>query len=151
MKKMITVLLILMLVSVFIAGCSGQNSPADAPVDAAEPAGKIDGGITLAEIRKAAEDAGYKVTDEYQASFMKEVVGGFTVQVLADNQDTLYSILECGTEEAAVSNAKDIDDAGYNISVRNGRILGCYDAAVKDGETKDIITSIVMGKPIPNK
>ena len=151
MKKLTIILLLLMLASACLTGCSGQSSPEGVPADAAETAGKKDGGATLAEIRKAAEDAGYNVTDEYQAAFMKDVVGGFTVQVVADNKDMLYSILECETEDAAVKNATDIDDAGDNISVRNGRILGCYDVETKDGDTKDIITSIVMGKPIANK
>ncbi|MDF2531799.1 MAG: hypothetical protein K0Q65_1380, partial [Clostridia bacterium] len=52
---------------------------------------------------------------------------------------------------AAVKNAKAIEDAGYNIAIRNGKILSCYGVDKKDGISKDILASIVVGKPISNK
>ncbi|NPV93324.1 MAG: hypothetical protein HPY50_21400 [Firmicutes bacterium] len=156
MRKIIAVLLLLTLACFGPAGCAGQNDGADgrqlgaapgAPANTADTAGKKDGGLTLAEIRKAAKEAGYNVSDGHNLVFMKEVKDGFSVRIVADGQDVIYSVIECKTEDAAVKNAKDIDDAGYNIAIRSGKILTCYGVDKKDGTVKDILASIVAGRP----
>lgn len=151
MRKVIAVLCILTLVLPVLAGCGektvGQGGPASS-VQASAPVEANAGGVTLAEMRKAAEDSGYAVTDDYVAVFMKDVVGGFAVEIVADEQDVIYSVLECKTEDAAIQNAKDIDEAGYNIAIRNGRFLTCYGVDNKAGTVKDILAAIMAGKPV---
>lgn len=66
-------------------------------------------------------------------------------------QDVIYSVIECKTEEAAIQNVKDIDDAGYNIAIRNGKFLTCYGVDKKDGTAKDILFSILTGEPFAKK
>ncbi|MDF2890384.1 MAG: hypothetical protein K0R80_751 [Clostridia bacterium] len=161
MKKLVMVLLVLILAFSGFAGCSEQNISTDgqkveqaggAPENSATKSASGDNSsVTLAEIRKSAEGAGYNVSDGHQLVYMDDVAEGFTVQIIADNQDVLYSVIECKTEDAAIKNAKAIDDAGYNIAIRNGKILSCYGVDKKDGISKDILASIVVGKPISNK
>jgi hypothetical protein len=54
-------------------------------------------------------------------------------------------------EEAAINYAKAIDEAGYSISLRNGKILTCYSADNEDGSIKDILTTLLAGKPVSKK
>ena len=151
MKKYIVVLLLFTLALSGLAGCTGQK-PASATGAAQNQESQSPvsekGGLTLKEIKKAAEDSGYAVTDDYIASFMKDVVDGFAVEIVADEQDVIYSVLECKTEDAAISNAKEIDDAGYNIAIRNGRFMTCYGVDKKDGTIKDILAAILDGKAV---
>ena len=58
---------------------------------------------------------------------MKDIVDGITIEIVAGGENTFYSVVECASEEAAVSNAKEVDDAGYSISL-NGRFVSCYNA-----------------------
>lgn len=159
MKKIIAILLMLTLACAGIVGCAGNSAPidgqkpgpnADASENPTSPSSVPDSGAaTLAQIKKAAQDAGYTVADGHNLVFLKEVVDGFTVQFVADDQDTIYSVVECKTEEAAIANAKDIDDAGYSIAIRSGKILTCYSVDVKDGTAKEILKSILAGNPLP--
>lgn len=160
MKKTLIALLILLLACVGFTGCTGQNpaevsAAQDSPIPSSVPtdqnAGVTVNGITLKEIREATEAAGYPVSDGHQLVFMKDVDDGFTVEIVADGQDTLYSVIECKTEDAAIKNAKDIDDAGYNIALRSGKILTCYNADIEGVTTKKILESILAGKPISNE
>lgn len=154
MKKGIAAICILILIGLVFAGCSGQNAPADGQAAEGEDAGTgaaaSGGGITLEDMRRAAEDSGYTVGDEHSLFFMTDVKDGFSVQIVADGQDTVYSVLECGSEDAAIKNAQEIDDAGYNIAIRNGRFLTCYGVENKDGAIKDILTSILNGEKAAN-
>ncbi len=144
MRKLTAVVLVCMLVLLALAGCAGQS--ANAPANTSSGGNASGGGVTLAQMKAAAQSAGYPVTDDYVAWFMAEVTGGFTVEV----GDTVYSILECGTEQAAIDNAKEIDDAGYNIAIRTGKIVACY-GVDDDASVKDILTSILAGDPVPNE
>jgi hypothetical protein len=137
MKKLAVLLISLLLMGSIFGGCGGSKDSS--------------GGLSLDKIKKAAKDAGYKVTDDYQAAFLDDVSAGFSVEIIADDQDVIYSILECGSEESAIKNAKTIDDAGYNIAVRRGKILTFYNVDNKNGIGKDILISIVEGKPKANK
>ena len=144
---------LILLVSAF-AGCAKESAPEDAQggspdTQSAAPAvAEPAGGVTLADMRKAAEDSGYIVGDDYIAAFMQEVKDGFSVEIVADNSDTIYSVLECGTEEAAILNAQDIDDAGYNIALRNGRFLTCYGVDKKDGTIAGILSALLRGEAV---
>lgn len=40
------------------------------------------------------------MSDGHQV-FMKDTVGGITIEIAADGEHTLYSVIECKTEEAA--------------------------------------------------
>ncbi len=152
MRKWIAFLCCLMLAQSLLTGCAGQSpsavgqTPDPKGAVTVAPSDKSTSGVTLAAIRKAAEDSGYKVTDGHKLAGMKEVKDGFSVQIKADGQDTIYSIIECKTEEAAVKNAQDIDAAGYNIAIRNGKFLTCYAKDKKDGTIKDILATLLSGK-----
>lgn len=152
-KKLTFVLIVLCLLALTVAGC-GQNQqagPAASSADNADNAAPApqDSGLTLAEIRQAAVDSGYAVSDDYQSISLEDVQSGFAVEIVSDNQDVIYSILECGSEEAAIQNAKEVDDAGYNIALRNGVFLTFYGVDKKDGDIKDILTTLLKGKPVP--
>jgi len=104
---------------------------------------------SISDIRKAAEEAGYTVSDDYVDAFMEDVTGGFAVEVHVDDVDAIYSVLECGTEEVCITNAQLIDEAGRNVAVRRGRILSNFSSDLKGTQHEAIITSIVEGKPLP--
>lgn len=156
MKKILLVVLITALLCAALSGCAGQ---ADKPAGAATPDSTVSGGapgaepqsagLTLAQIKTAAEAAGYSVSDGHQLVFMKDAIGGISIEIVADGDDTLYSVVECATEEAAISNAKEIDDAGYSISLRNGKFISCYNADNKGEERKQLLTAILSCEPLP--
>ena len=138
MKKAIPILLILALIYTTLAGCAmpagpqkpqeTKEAPAFHAPEAEEPASPSpEAGapvnLTLADIKKAAEAAGYIVSDGHQYILMDDLVGGITIEIVADNSHTLYSVAECATEEAAKKNAKEIDDAGYAHALRNGKFI----------------------------
>jgi hypothetical protein len=101
-------------------------------------------GNSIDVIKKSAKDAGYIITDEYISLGMTDVVGGFSVDI----NSTVYSILASGSEEAAITGCTEIDEAGYNISIRNGKLFTCY--GIDDPDTiKEMLQSIINNKPIP--
>ncbi|KUG03360.1 hypothetical protein ASZ90_019246 [hydrocarbon metagenome] len=163
MRKITAFFMALVLLSGIMTGCGEKTSVADKDVPAAQAESKKEGtpsksgstsnekGLTLEQIKEAAIDAEYNVTDEHQGAFLQDVKAGFTVQIVADDKDIRYSILECASEEAAEKNAKTIDDAGHNIAIINGKILSFYNVEEKDGTGKDILASIVAGKPVEQK
>ncbi len=105
-------------------------------------------GITLEAIRKAVEDSGYNIYDQHQLVFLSGAKDGFSAEIKADGQTTVYSFVECETEDAAANNAKAIDDAGYNIAILKERFLSCYAVDKKDGSIKDILSSLMDGIPV---
>lgn len=121
-----------------------QNNTSEDKSDNTEPIS----GITLEKIRKACEDSGFTVYDQQNLVFLNEIKDGFSVEITADNNTTVYSFVECNSEEANIKNAKDIDDAGYSIAIRNGRFLSCYSVDNKDGVIRDILSSLIEGKAV---
>ncbi|HYG58595.1 MAG TPA: hypothetical protein VD902_11105 [Symbiobacteriaceae bacterium] len=165
MKRLTAVLVTLALVGGLLAGCGGetkapQSSPESGKQTTAPSSTQKEsqpaqtdskpaaGGMALQQVRKAAEAAGYTVRDDY-VNFLKDVTGGFSVQVNADNQDVIYAVLECATVEAADKNVKEINAAGHNFAVRSGRIISFYNVDNKGKLHEEIVRSIVNGKPIP--
>ena len=73
---------------------------------------------------------------------------GFSVQIVADGQDVIDSVIEYETEEAAIENVKKIDDAGHHIAFPSGKFLTCYGVDRKNGTVKDILSSILAGEAI---
>ena len=163
MRKYIALFMALMLMCGILAGCgekpiTEQKTPPTSQTEISEEEASSNSGstsnekgLTLKQIRKAAEDAGYVVSDGHNLVFMKEVKDGFSVQIVADGQDVIYSVIECETEEAAIKNAKEIDDAGYNFAIRNEKFLNCYGTDKKNGIAKDVLSSILTGEPIAKK
>lgn len=154
MKKLTVILITLMLMCSIFAGCGGKTGTSGNEAQPSQTASKPEAtGSTLSlnKIKQAAKDAGYTITDEYQAAFLDDVSAGFTVKIVADDQDIRYSILECGSEGSAIKNAKTINDAGHNIAIIRGKILSFYNVNNKNGTGKDILTSIVEGKPVKSK
>ena len=145
MRKPMLSLCCFVLILTILTGCAGKDAGSGG--NAASPSGVV----TLADMRKVAEDSGYTVTDDYVNFFMKNVKGGFSVQIVADGQDVVYSVYECETEEAAEKNAKEIDDAGYSIAIRNGKYLTSYGADNKGGEVENILAALLNGEPAKSK
>jgi len=88
MKKILFFIPILILLIGFLSGCGESTGTAT-----------DDNDLTLKQIRKAAEDSGYTVTDGHNLVFMQKVKEGFSVKITADGQDVVYSVIECETEE----------------------------------------------------
>lgn len=161
MKNLVTILLIFSTIMVMLSGCAEKNALASeqavetgtelAKNSVTESSALNSKELDLSVIRKAAEAAGYNVSDGHQLVFMKDVVDGFSVQIIADDKDVIYSIIQCKTEDAAIDNAKAIDEAGYNIAIRSGKILTCYNVDNKNGTIKEILASILAGEPIASK
>lgn len=155
MKKLIAVFIMFLLINCVPAGCGEKSGTSEMDEKQKQVENKTEDigskSLILEEIKKATIDAGYNVTDEYQAAFLEDVTDGFTVQVVADNRDYRFSFLECKTEEAAMKNEKIINDAGRNITIRRKNIISYYGVDIKNGTAKDILASILDGKPVPNK
>jgi hypothetical protein len=161
LKRILYVVLVLVMVCAVFPSCIAQGGPqptertaignasATPQDDAANTAAPESAGLTLAQIKTAAEVAGYIVSDGDQFILMDDIVEGITIEIVADGAHTLYSVAECATEEAAKKNAQEIDDAGYAISLRNGRFFSCYDAENKGEERKKLLTAILQGTPLP--
>lgn len=154
MKRFVPILVIAILGTalLFLTACKSSSSEKDSKQPSPETTALVsasgDKSTSLSDIRKAAEEAGYIVTDGHNLVFMQDVTDGFSVEIVADGYDVIYSVIECKTEDAAIKNAKDIDDAGYNIAIRNGKLLTCYGVDKKDGTIHDILSSIISGKPV---
>ncbi len=145
-KRIAAAFLTGILVIATFAACGGATSEeSDTDGDPGTEEGDV---VALDAIRKAGEDSGYNIYDEHQLVFLSEVKDGFSVEITADNQTTVYSFVECETEDAAVRNADDIDRAGYNIAIRDGRILTCYAVDKKGGSIEGILSSLMEGKPV---
>ena len=145
MKKLVLSFCCLVFILFILTGCTDKDK------NMGSDSASVFSATTLADMRKASEDSGYTVTDDYVNFFMKDVKDGFSVQILADEQDVIYSVLECKTEEAAQKNERDINDAGYSIAIRSGRYLTSYDAGNKDGKIKNILTALLNGEAVKSK
>ncbi len=158
LKRILCAALILTIICAALTGCAaqagGQQPPqtaagkSSAPVPPKEEMA-VSADLTLAAIKKAAEAAGYIVSDGHQYILMDDIVDGLTIEIVADGAHTLYSVAECATEEAAKKNAKEINDAGYSISLRNGRFISSFDAENKGEDRKALLTAILAGSPLP--
>jgi hypothetical protein len=158
LKRILCAALILTIICAALTGCAakagGQQPPqtaagkSSAPVPPKEEMA-VSADLTLAAIKKAAEAAGYIVSDGHQYILMDDIVDGLTIEIVADGAHTLYSVAECATEEAAKKNAKEINDAGYSISLRNGRFISSYDAENKGEDRKALLPAILAGSPLP--
>lgn len=137
MKKLFVMLMAVLMVCGLLAGCGGSSKTGG-------------GGTSIEKIRQAAKDAGYTVADGYKAIGATDVTGCFSVHVVTEDKDVLYTVMEFKTEAAAKAYAKEVDDAGYNISIINGKIMGFYSVNSKESKQKEIIESIVKGTPIKN-
>ncbi|MGI6430232.1 MAG: hypothetical protein ACOXZ6_11025 [Syntrophomonadaceae bacterium] len=152
MRKFLVLVVALMLMSSLVVGCGGDAGSSENGSSPAQTEGKSQESksMSIDKIRQATVDAGYEVTDDYMDAFMDDVTGGFSVRITADEQDIIYSVLECGSEEAVIKNSQTINEAGYNIAISNGKILSFYGVDEQDGTGKDLLISIVEGNPIPN-
>lgn len=155
MKKLALTTLLTIIILSILTGCGGgktvsKDDSSNTPKAESNTKTNVET-ISLEKIKKAAVEAGYTVTDDYISSFMDDVKSGFSVEIIADDKDIIYSVFECGSEDSAIKNAKTIDEAGYNIAIRNGKIVSCYGVEDKEGTGKDLLKSIVEGNPIAIK
>jgi hypothetical protein len=119
MKKLLAITLALVL-ALSLAACGGSGGDG----------GSNTGSVTLASMKKAVTDKGYKTEDTYQ-DYSGNGVAGFSVEF----SGILLSIIEFKTAADASAYAKTIDDAGYSKSIVNGKYLSF--ASVKDGVVED--------------
>lgn len=162
LKRMLFLLSLWAFASTAFAGCARQppqEQPTPVPAatdpsaqqnaDVKNAPSSAEAVLTLEQIKKAAGDAGYIVSEGYQYILMDDIVGGITVEIAADGAHTLYSIVECATEKAAVKNTGYIDGGGCSISLRNGRFFTSYDLENPGKQRKEILSSILVGAPLP--
>jgi len=142
MRKFLVLVVALMLMSSLVVGCGGDTGSSENGSSPAQTEGKPqeNKSMSIDKIRQATVDAGYEVTDDYMDAFMDDVTGGFSVRITADEQDIIYSVLECGSKEAVIENSKTIDEAGYNIAISNGKILSFYGVDEQDGMAKTCLS-----------
>lgn len=145
------VILIALIISAFLlAACNTpsvktDNQPSDTSTTASEEAvSQTDSGLTLAAIKKAAESAGLEVeaAQEPQMDNEPKPVDGFTVIVKDENNEAHIPILEFKNSDDAQAYAKQVNEAGYNLCIVNGKFLTMtsaqYGVTVNDNETKTL-------------
>lgn len=149
-------------ITLLFASCSAQASNVDAAGTAksaeateqsapAEPEKPTDSGLTLAGIKKAAEEAGYAVeaVEDFQMSKEPKPVDGFNVLYKDKNSESHIPILEFKNAEDALTYAEQVNEAGYNLCIVNGRHLTLtgaqYGVTVNDNE-KNLLETLLKSK-----
>lgn len=127
-----------------ITGAEGQER-------AAEPARPIDTGLTLEGIKKAAQAAGCKVEDmqDNRVNGGSQPVNGFSVIYKEENNETYIPVYEFKNADEALTFAKEVNEAGYNLCIVNGKFLTItgakYGIPVNDKETA-VLESLLQSK-----
>lgn len=140
MKKIFVFLLAALLACAVLSGCGASKGDS-----AAQTGGNTS--VNLAEMKQAAEEAGYEVSDEYYFA-PSGVKDGFSFMLSLEDGDTHISVFEFGSAADADAYAEEINDAGYNIAVLNGKLLSMYGSDGSENE-KNMVESIMNGNPIP--
>ena len=85
----------------------------------------VDSGLTLAGIKKAAQEAGYEVgvVDEYQMDNEPKPVDGFSLIYKDENNQSNIPVIEFKNADDARAYAKQINEEGYVLSIVNGKYL----------------------------
>lgn len=84
-----------------------------------------DSDLTLAGIKKAAQEAGYEVgeVDEYQMDNDPKPADGFNLIYIDDYSQSYIPVLEFKNADDAMTYAEQINEDGYSRSIVNGKFL----------------------------
>ena len=127
-KKILPILLALILV-LGLAACSGDKNTA----------------VSLDSMKKALNDAGYKIDDNYIQS-SNDIVDGFSVIYPIKNSDAYIPVYEMQDKAAADDFAEYINDTGSNIAITNDKFLTAV--SVQDESEKSFFENLINGKPL---
>ena len=120
MKKIILIIAVISILGAMLfllTGCGTKEDTTTPDSSTTTNSGNNNksGSVTIASMKKAAKDAGYKVEDNYP-SYWPGVVDGFTITY--DNLTT--NVVEYKDKKTADENAQKEIEAGYNHPVQNG-------------------------------
>ncbi|MCL2336646.1 MAG: hypothetical protein FWC60_04410 [Firmicutes bacterium] len=141
MKKIWALIFVLVL-TFSLAGCGG-NKTGGANNSAA-------GGVTLAGMKQAAADKGYKISDGY-IKYNDKIVGGFTVDYPNGTNEYMAPVLEFDSPVSAAAYAKTVNEAGYNVCVVNGKYLTMVAAekgTAKDPDEQTFFANLLNGRDL---
>jgi hypothetical protein len=129
--------LVMMCVAMAWVGCQKENGE------------ESSSGLTLKQIRTAAEKAGYETENGHTFGLYSEVIDGFTLHTLDCGSTDLYApVLECKDEKAAIAVEKREAAAGYNLPVRNGKFITFYNKPDLCGEEeKAVLIGVLKANP----
>lgn len=156
------ILITFICITLLFASCSAPENNADTAGTAktaevtgqsaaAEPEKPVDSGLTLAGIKKAAEEAGYAVeaVEDFQLNNEPKPTDGFNVLYKDKNSESHIPILEFKNAEDALTYAKQVNEAGYNLCIVNGKYLTVtgaqYGVTVNDNE-KNLLETLLKSK-----
>jgi hypothetical protein len=96
----------------------------------AKPTAPADSGLTLENIKKAAESAGYAVEalKDYQQLYDPIPVGGFNLVYTDENTETSIPVYEFKSSDDALYYARQVNDTGYNLCIVSSKFLTMADA-----------------------
>ena len=155
MKKSIVFITFICIALLFTA-CSAPASNADTAKTAGqstaeEPKATADSGLTLDSIKKAAQDAGYAVeaVQDFQLINGLKPVGGFNLVYKDENNESHIPVFEFKNPDEADAYAKQVNEAGYNLCIMNGKYLTMtsaeYGVPVNDKE-KNVLETLLNSK-----
>lgn len=129
MKKNL-LLITFVCITLLFTSCSApanNTGTAEATGPAVTEAAKApaDSSMTLDSIKKAAQNAGYGVDDvqEFQLLGGVEPVAGFNMIFKDGSNESYIPVLEFGNAEDAGKYAEEVNAAGYNLCIMNGKYL----------------------------
>ncbi len=124
MKRSIIYVFFLCIMILFTA-CSGPAGDSAAAAETAEASKPVDSGMTLEQIEKAAQDAGYEVEEvkDFQMIGGPTPVAGFNLIYKDELSESHIPVFEFKNAEEALAYAEQVNDAGYNMSIVNGKFM----------------------------
>lgn len=124
MKRSI-VLVFFLCIMVLFAACSGPKGDSAAAAVAAEAPKSVDSGMTLEQIKKAAQDAGCEIEEvkDFQLIGGQVPVAGFNLIYKDELSESHIPVLEFQNDDEALAYAEQVNDAGYNMSIVNGKFM----------------------------
>lgn len=125
--KRSSVFVFFLCIMILCTACSGpaKASDAAAPGTAAEVAKPVDSGLTLEKLKKAAQDAGCEIEEvkDFQLIGGQVPVAGFNLIYKDELSESHIPVLEFSNSEEALAYAEQVNDAGYNMSIVNGKFM----------------------------
>lgn len=117
----------------------------------AETKKPVESALTLAGIKKAAQDKGYKVEvlEDTQLDIEPKPVDGFNMTYADENLIANVPVFEFKNAEDAKAYAKQVNGSGYNLCIINGKFLSMtgarYGITLNDNE-KTVIETLLKSK-----
>lgn len=117
-------------ITIMFAACSAPANNADTAETtgqsvAEETKTQADSSLTLDIIKKAAQEAGYTVeaVQDFQLINGLQPVDGFNLIYKDENNESYIPVLEFKNADDAEAYAKQVNEAGYNLCIMNGKYL----------------------------